>query len=605
MNEKQTITNNINTRYVPISNTDINFFTSTCMNEAGELDLRKFPDKQISEFYKNKSDKTSIIDLSGATSELIVMIINFILFCFFYMPVVSYTTWDQIHMIYMRTLRLNICNFKEAGTVKNYIDIASRDTDFLKYQAHRWFLTYLKNFIAWYDAPNDWFKRPIWFLRDPHFHIAEERINVSRTHRSLDFSSIENPENQRMVMEYIDHLIFKRTTSISTIVGTLNNLMTLCKFLGEDYIADVDAEKLDEFFLWYREGNYSGEKPSHNSLAKLYGILFAFYDFLSFKTYISKNPFIGYDYVPKQHWIPKENSVDDFVIDQIYAILPEIPVMHALIFLIDDCTGFRISDICRLKKNRLLSKVGDRCFLEYYNTKEKRGVPTEIPPELHYLLSVYIKTQHNNGSEYLFPNAYKGAYRAATFSDTFNQYLSQHNVRIPSGEPYRYVSHGLRHKQATDLEKRGATIYTIAKRLNDSLEVAAGYADYRDKEKAADMSDFAEVLTSEETSTYVIPIETESDQIAYLRQTMNGLALTHGSCKRPAVLGECVHDPSFCLSCDKFVTCHTFLNVHKKHLARLEEALKIAKSAGNDKSVKKIESSISAIKKTIRNLEEE
>lgn len=601
MNEKETKTKTMDIDQ-QTANIDLSLFTSSCLNDARQLDLRKFPDEQLSNFYKDKSDVKSIIDLSGTNDQLILAIINFILYCFYYIPTVIYTSWKQINTIYITVLRMEINEIKKAGTIGDYI--ISKDDSFTKAQSRKFFLNRLREFELQYDDPGNWYNKPVWNLRDPHFHIAGERINQSRPVTTLVFTNIHNPVNQRYVMEYIDHLLFKSTISLSTINGLLSSIRILCQFLGEHTMTDVDGTKLDELFVWYRNGEYCNRKPNENSIARLYGAVAGLYEFLAFKNYISRNPFINYGFVPKQHWIPRENSVDEFVIEQIYAILPEIPVLHALIFLIDDCTGLRISDICRLKKNRLLSKVGDRSFLSYYNTKGKRSVPTEIPSELYDLLSVYIRTQKDSGSEYLFPSAHKKAYIASYFASEFNEFLEEYDVRTPSGEPYHYASHGLRHSQATDLSKRGASIYTIAKRLNDSLEVAIGYADYKSKDKASDMAVFSSDLEEKSVDTYAVPVEVDSDQVDYLRRTMNGLTLPHGSCKRPAVLGTCAHDPAFCLECEKFVTCNTFLNTHKQHLSRLKEALHIANSNGNSRLAAKTQRSIDALEKIINTLEE-
>ena len=597
--EEEKFTTNLDIAYSPISNSDISAFTSVCINEKGGLDLRKFPDKQIADYYRDFSDVRSIIDLSEADDSLIVMIINFILYCFYYVPSVRGTSWLQADKIYITILRREISSIKKAENIQNYIDstdIASKNT------SSQWFINRLKDFVEHYDNPFDWYKKPVWNLRDPHFHIAKERINPAREVVTLNFSSINNPDNQRLSMEYIEHLLFHKTVSVSTIQGKLNRLKTFCQFLGDNNLTDVDSDKLDEFFIWYRNKEFHGKTVKNNSVAGMYGCIAELYDFLLFRKYIPRSPFLGYDFTPKQHWTPKESSVDDFVVDQIYAILPEMPICHALIFLIVDCCGLRISDVCRLKKKRLLSKSGERCFLSYYNTKEKRSTTTEIPSELHYLLTVYLKLQQDNGSDYLFPNYYGKAYRPQTFTKVFNEFIEDHDIKTTSGEPYRYSSHGLRHNQATDLEKRGASIYTIAKRLNDSLEVAVGYADYREKDKAADMSDFSDNLAADETYVYEIPTETDSDQTEYLRRTMNGLTIPHGSCKRPAVLGDCNHDPSFCLKCEQFVTCKKYIGIHKKHLTKMRYALELAVNAGDTASAEKIQDSINVLEKIIDEL---
>lgn len=406
--------------------------------------------------------------------------------------------------------------------------------------------------------------KDIWVLNET-FTIAEDRFNKSSTKDfTFDFTSIEDEANREIVKDFAKYCVNLTNISLGTINSRVGLIRTFEKWLKKSLLETTREDILNYY-------NYLVE-TEHKSLNSRITPLKAFFEWLSINEKIKECPVYMSDFVKTSK---NFNTVDDYIVHQIFNVLDKIPEYFRFMFLISFSTGMRISEICLLKKDCLYKdKLG--YFVKFFSQKMQKEVTNPISQTLYSLLDDYIKNLEDK-SDYLFNAKRLENYPCNTeyFSTTFNKYMKEFNIKNVDGTPYRFCNHAFRHTIATKMVELDIPVQIIQKMLHhQSPEMTLAYAEMSEQHKIKKFKEFVNAKGELSPFKSFDDVPEELITAEWLRQNINAQALPNGYCGMPIKLGKCPHANS-CLECDNFRTSIEFLEQHKNQLKKTNELIKI------------------------------
>lgn len=571
----------------PIENKILNFkIDKFFMNDI--LDFREYPDSEISEMLK-KSTKYSILDLSELRPILKKEIKAFIKN--------DLTRMDKKYSIIvpnvLRPLYWAIGYFKKLDK-DSILKYSSEDIEL--YEAY--FRKNVKTKPSRVDIPvldklqcftimynerleKDIFKRNIWEVSA--LNLSPERVNQTADMCSLNFYKIDNEENRGYAKDYIKAQICLKEKSYSSIYQEFRCIVMFCKFLGEASIKDTTREHGLEYIDHLEELELT---PSAFNVRIQY--VMSFYNYLSKKEIINSLIFNDKDF-KKTNYEVKEIAVDDYVLFQMFNHIKDLPEKLLNMYLINVCTGIRISEVCSLKVD-CLRKENDCCLLKFYSIKMRKDCYILIPDKLYEHLRTWQEKVINLDPNAIFLFAKESdpikPYLTSTYSENMRNFIKKWGITNQDGTAYNFRSHAYRHSLAKDLIESDVPIFLVSQALNhSSLQMTLAYAEVRESQRKKKFAKFLDCHTMSQSE-----IDTE-----WLRENINKQALSNGFCCLPCKM-KCPHYNN-CLHCDQFVTSIDFLETHQTQLNHLKEALKESES-------KNWLTRIATLKKDIDKLEE-
>lgn len=460
--------------------------------------------------------------------------------------------------------------------------------------------------IKYRDKNLDFWERDIWDMNE--LKLSKERINQTDPVKTLSFADIKNKANKTYLKLYCKHLVGATNHSLSTIKNKYLSARDFVMIYEDKNINVLNTNDISKYYKFLEEKHLDNKVYNSNVCRAS-----EFLQHLLAKKVVKMNLIDG-NWKPKfspRHY--KLSSVENDIINQIFNVLDNVDEKLRLMFLINYCTGYRVSDICEFELNCLCKnhyknkdgKVKQRYYVQIYDEKLDKYKDNPIPLVLYELINDRIKYVESfpYKEKYLFnsENTENEPYRADTYRDKLQAVFIELGVKNEDGTPYIYKPHDFRHTYATDMVDLDIPFEVIRRMMHHvSPEMTLYYAEIRARKEIETQKTFINNLG--EKIIFANDIELgDAAQIEWLRKNINAQMLPNGFCGLPVKMGNCAAGNA-CLDCLKFRTDETFIDVHKQQLLATEQILQKAKEehweaqiATNEKLKLRLENIISAL----------
>lgn len=529
----------------------IRFFSNNIMN------LKHYPNKEISSHF-SKYNKDMLIDTTVISNANLRSEYKDIIKCI----LVNKTPYSYKHSNFRYLISLP--GYLRGSGLNTLYDLnMSQLEDLIKYY-NSIGLKYEKSIISIINAlpkalqefqdERKGFERDVWRMED--LSINQERLDKSKSKYDIDFRKIVNLSNRELIKKWIKYLLGCTEYSYSTIVNHLSRVYQFSDFIRDTSLLDATHENVVEFMNLY--SSMTDNYYNHNLLS-----IKSFYEYLAIKNYDVKELIIYESDFRNEKIEYKSAYVEDTIIFQLFNHLHFLPEHLRLIFLIDYCTGIRISDICQLKIDCLFKDDKGGFFLKHKVQKMQNfnGIP--IPDNLYILIDERIKRllKENSNQIYLFPaeRNKNNPYLSISYSRKMKDYVREWGIKNNDGTDYNFKTHAFRHTIATDLFKNGMPVEMIQigvlhhKSINMSMFYIERSEDYQSMIK----------------DQY---LDIKGNKLVISDINLTDAALPNGVCGLPISLGDCPNN--VCLDCQFFRTSFKFLEIHRQELDYINKQIK-------------------------------
>lgn len=443
--------------------------------------------------------------------------------------------------------------------------------------------------LDFYDKRSG-FDRDIW--DKSVFTLSEERINKAGCSHILNFRRIESVHNRDLVKVYFKRLLGNTVLAFSTITNMLVHVVDFCNYIHDKNLEDVTSTDIYE----YLDENQEFSLSYYN---KIVNVLNDMYNYFKVQKIITTSNPVKDDMYRKGKEKFVGNLVDEFTILQIFNHLHKAPFSYMLIFLINYCTGMRISDVCQLKTDCLYDDGDGGYYVRTDNCqKMQKTIMNLIPKALYELIQEQIKVINNLDYEevYLFPseNEHLRPYVAQTYRTKFKALCKEWGIKNADGSEYNYRTHSYRHTIATELRvEYKVPLITIQKAVLWHQEIQMTYR-YVEQNL-----DFRQMNADKYFSKMG-----ESELAEWMKDSLKNYVLPNGICGKSTKLQKCPAVDA-CLSCPYFKTSKRFLSVHKEQLATIKARLPIYEANGWKPNIETAKRQIIELENLIARLETE
>lgn len=432
--------------------------------------------------------------------------------------------------------------------------------------------------------------RTVWRLND--LSLSDERINKSADLTDINVNKIVDENNRLYIRDFLYNELAHRNTAYTTILQELSFFTNFCnKYNDKDLLlyTHSDIEDYIEFLTC------EGYAPEY--INKSLSQLKVFFEYTGLKRNLLLNIVSDTDFISKRRSF-KENAPSDYVIYQIFNCLDTLKMPYFLMYLIQFCTGMRISEVCTLEKDCLIHS-GSNYMINFFSEKTDKTGYNLIPDNLYSLIEKHIKSL-NDESDYIFRRAANPNLPFATseYRKEMKKFVETNHITEENGKPYIFRSHAYRHKLCKDLTENNVSVFIIQKITHHkSVNMTLAYAEVRDSLRKKKFEEYINIAGD------ITPKERESIITSeYLRSNLNAQILCNGLCSLNSKI-ECPH-LNACLQCKFFLTSIEYLDIHKNHLAELEKKINFYKKNNMTSSLKTAEKDKSALISIIDKLEQ-
>lgn len=522
-------------------------------------DLKFFPDDAV----RAKFTRSHKIDFTVIENETSRQQFRDLLFCIFYLQTPYSYDSKRLYHVFRLTEFMSDKNILEIPDDKLVADFK----EFCLQKQHynetvKIILTCKEALLEFYDTRKG-FERDLW--DEKVFTLPKERTNKSAGRTSIHFRLIENVENRELVKLYIKYLLGNTEFALSTIINIFSVITKFCNYLEDKSLLEVTEDD----FKQYLEQNKDGSFDRYN---KVVSRILGFYNYLFVNEMLINSIPVSRKMNNKKIDPPIENTVSEHVILQIFANLHKAPFHYMLMYLINYCTGMRVSDVCQLRTDCLYYDGNGGYYIKPYNCqKMQKPIMNLIPKSLYALIQEQIKIINNleYEEEYLFPSKRKRntPYQTQTFRNNFKALCHEWGIKNEDGTPYNYTTHSYRHTISCDLyQNYNVPIVTIQKAVlwHKEIQMSLHYVERPDNFKKLQEEKYISKCKETELSDW-------------LKDNLKGHILPNGICGLSDKLGVCPAVDA-CLSCPHFLTSKKFLQVHKDQLATIKSRLIIYES---------------------------
>ncbi len=548
-----------------------NFFKNDTLN------FREYPVEEIKNYFLSPYKKYYLFDLSIINSEKTKQELKDFLFCIFMYDNPYNFKSDNLNYLfnfpnYIKEYQVNsILDINVKAETKNlllfYNSISKKSRHVLDSM-----LGVLKFTLLEYYDTRKGLDRNFWTKEI--LKINEERFNKAGSQYTLNFWRYENENNRELVKKWFVYLLGCTELAFSTLINYNTNMYLFCDYLKDTFLKDVDRNVIKEYL------NINQDK-SNNKINKIVITLSEFYKYLSVHKEFDKEIPIVMKHDKKPD--PKKmfhNTVSEYVILKIFNHLHELPFHLMVMYLINYCTGMRISDICQLKNSDCIFTMDNCYFIRYSVQKMQKEHAVLIPKALYDLIAQQINVNKALSYKeiYLFPSLMQQnrPFQTQNYGKNMKKWCLKWNIRNEDGTPYDFKSHSYRHTIATDLLKNynvKLEVIQLAVLGHSNINMTTCYAERDDEYRA--------MLNDKYIGRYgnLNPLISDADKEAlftaeWVRDNLEKQLLPNGICGYPFSLGTCPNYNS-CIDCDYFKTSAKYLNIHKSHLAAIESKIPI------------------------------
>ena len=509
------------------------------------LDFTKYPDEEISSYFMNKFVAHRTLDLTNVTSDIKKQELkDLIRSCFKSKKPYSIKSKYMNYLLYLPLLAnvIQSNSFLEATEEEcsdEFLKII-KDKN-LSEQAIRIIPAVLFTIDELRDTRTGT-DRDIWYFKD--FKIDETRKNKTTAQTVLNFKRIENVEHREYFKKWFRYLLGVTELSLGSIINYLPQIIAF-----SNYFKNVPIFDITEYDISYMAIKQLTDKPSP----------------------------VQRKYLKKDKYVPADNLVSENTILQIFRNLHTLEPSLVCMYLINYCTGMRISDICQLPLDCLYEDNDDGYYIRVANQKMQKTIMNLIPQALFILLKEQVKRiiTMDVDAIYLFPAPdKKGApFQSATFRRTMKEWCKELGIKNDDGTDYNYTTHSYRHTLSTDLFQNydvDLQVIQLSVLWHKEIQMSLTYTQRG--------SEYNRALHQKYISSTGVQSPLD-DSLLSDADALHKKALSNGYCNYPTKLGTCPSS-DICLDCEFFRTSSRFLKVHMEHLKEVNQNIILYRTNG-------------------------
>lgn len=540
------------------------------------LDFTKYPDVVISDYFK-KPNRKNVIDFTSFKSKGLADEIKVIL----KMAFTGFKGFTYKSEIVNELFNFSV--FMKDNTANSFFEIDKKKLkeDYLRYRK----VSYTRRidqlipnvylFLTEHNDKRTGLDRDIWYL--DKLKIAEERLNYSQTIKTVNFSDIKNNGNKELIKKFMRYQLGSTELSVSTIMNRIRYLRIMSNYIEKDF-KDYTLQTVHDYAKYIKGLDYS-----NNEKSKLINMGRVLFDYLkAHELYEGVNPFAEVSTFREKKNV--QTSIPDYVIQQVFYNLDMAPFEISVMFVLNYCTGMRISDLCQLEVGCLFEAKG-HYFIKHKVQKMKKYQANIIPKAAYELVKQQelIVKKDNPDGKYLFSSRSDKNRPMTTryYSEAMKKFCKEWDIKNEDGTPYEFRSHAYRHTIATTLLNDYNVDLSIIQlgvlghtEINMSLCYAERSQSYRERfEKNYVSIDGSIKRLSDETDELFL------GTVDKLAKSLDNMQLPNGMCMYPRKLGICPHF-DVCLQCEYFRTSLDYLELHKQQLAVVNRNIPIYEANG-------------------------
>lgn len=469
----------------------------------------------------------------------------------------------------------------------------------------------------------------LWELVDRDLH-SQHRERIFR----FDFSSIDCVSMKNVIKTYLWRNHKDGSLTLNTLRIKLNDLKHFSNFASKNTInsfLELTNNDVDRYLSYLKTMLLPSGKPASKNTQRL--CLCALKSLIQWghlhmpAEVPDKNIFTGNEYRGINKKL-KINFIPDAVVEQISHALPneKNPYLRYGIIILQS-TGMRIGDLLLLKTDCVRKHPISGDVMTWYDHKRRRWrTPLAIPSACTVAVKQLIERTaelreqaEESVKEYLFiyrPVRNRGAI-CRIMRSIYNVWLNghksngraiskgfvhNHNIQDTAGNVYSLSAHQFRRTLATDMLSRGLDLSVVQAALGHSSPNSTfrHYAMVKDAERMEVFKNIGII-----GHVKVDSIIEDAAERTWFKENVNKRArMCDGYCTKPYADGQVCDrllNRQKCYTCKKYITTPEFLDVHRSHLAVLEQQLE--DNVYGDHYAEHFLPTIAILKEIIRRLE--
>lgn len=565
--------------------------------EGDVLDFTKFPDKEISDYFNEKFKNHRVLDLTTVESETKRKEIKDIFkSCIENRSPYTYKSKYFNHLFYLTELANmfeedSFLEIEELQCKELYIQVIEKNK--ISKEAIKLIPSFLFVLSELRDTRTG-MDRDVWYFKD--YNIDETRRNKAATQNTLNFKRINNVEHREYFKKWFKYLIGCSELSLASIINFLPQIIAFSNHFAYKSLFDVTEQEVTDYINTLTICN--------NAINKFVNSLSDFYKYMAIKGLTDKPSPVQRHHLKKEKYVPADNLVSEYVILQIFGKLHELDLVHRCMYLINYCTGMRVSDLCQLKVDCLYKDNTDGHYIRVNNCQKMQKTTINlIPPSLYKLLQEQVEkiVALPYKEEYLFPapSTPNKPFQSGVFRNDMKRWCKSMGIKNDDGTDYNYTTHSYRHTLSTDLFQNydvDLQVIQLAVLWHKEIQMTLTYAQRGDEYNRALHEKYISNVGAD------APLERE---ILESPESLHKKALANGYCNYPTKLGTCPN-ADICLNCQFFRTSRRFLSVHEEHLKEVQKNIVISRMNGWNNNLAtdlETEKKLKQIIETLQNIE--
>jgi integrase/recombinase XerD len=448
------------------------------------------------------------------------------------------------------------------------------------------------------------------------------KVRPGSSETKLYFQSIK----QIWLKELIKKYIFYRASTLefSSVCGNLKAMKRFGLFLSNFFPEFFDVNQINEsiltnYYIYLKQERYTASDIKRNLIQ-----LKVFLDVGNAEGWFNIHHEFLSDWIGVAHKDIKvlPRFIPDNVMKQLNQHLKVLPEpLQRMILVIQEC-GLRVSELMGLSLDCLQQDSKGGWFLKFIRWKMKKEDIIPISNELASVIKVqqdYIRSYFFDKYQYLFCSSkyYFKNQNCVDFSpipklmlsQTFNQYLNwlamKFNICDNSKQIWHFQSHQFRHSVGTQMINNNVPHHIVQRYLgHTSPAMTSVYAHIMDSTLKKEIANYHSKVVN--ISGEIIKSkfsELDNDiELQWMKKKVLGEVLANGYCALPANLN--CSKGNACLQCSDFRTTSEFLDKHKEHRQRTQQALEIANENNWERQSQVNKEVITNLNKIINELEQ-
>jgi len=448
-------------------------------------------------------------------------------------------------------------------------------------------------------------QKAVWDLRS--FGLS---LKLSQAGHKLNFTLISQPWLRTLAKRYLEYVL--AVHSASNAQRKLTALQHFSSFLAREApqagIADLDRALILRYLSCLRDQHLASVTRRH-----YLGSLRAFLETCAHRLRVPglthELLIFDDDFPPRSEGSTREIPAE--VLVQLSAHLKALPTTLLRMVAILLAVGLRVSELCQLPINCLITDDNHEWYLRFYQSKTRRELVIPLVEE-EVIGAIQVQQQEirarwGEACAYLFPSPSGPSkpYLQATFRRQLNEWALQCQITDRHQHPYHFTAHQFRHTVGMRLINENVPLEVISRLLgHQSVSMTQVYARVRDQKLRADLERFARSRKTVDYQGKTVKGDPRANDPAaqMVRRGVRGQTLPVGGCGRLVVLGDCAH-ANKCLTCPMWLTSTDDLPALKSFYERAIRLKQRATACGNQIVIDQQDRIIATLTVRIKSLE--